>query len=147
MKKEFEGIVYNDDRMYVLYLCKCTITETRDHIVSTIHHVDIPDNYIWSVALFRNNDRYTGIKVDHFKSEEEAKEFILKVEPLVPLISLHGKAPSQPLSYEKLVEWKDTNGFVEYDYRKMFLPDSINPFESIYKLKKKALMASEGVSA
>lgn len=135
MKKVFEGILYNDDRMFVLYLCRCTIRETEDQIVTTIHHVQIPENYIWSVFTFRNNERYTAIKCNHFRTKVEAIKFIYEIEPQVPLVSLNGHPPANPLPYDKFLEWKKANGFQEYDYKRMFPPDSVNPIESFHRAK------------
>ncbi len=125
MKKEFKDIIYNDDRMFVLYLCKCTIKDKEGErfITTTIHHDEIPDDFIWSVITFRNNERYTAVKGNHFKTKEEAKAFIRETYPTVPLISLNGEAPQKPLQYDEFVNWCRNNDFKEYDYKKMFSSD------------------------
>ena len=135
MKTEFEGVIYNDDRMFVLYLCRCTIRETEDSIVTTIHHTQIPEDYVWSVITFRNNERYTAVKVNHFRTQDEAIQFISEIEPHVPLISLNGHPPVKPLPYHRFLEWKQANGFQEYDYKKMFPADAVNPSEKLYQPK------------
>jgi hypothetical protein len=53
------------------------------------------------------------------------------VEPLMPLISLGGKSPQQPLSYKEYLSWKEANGFKEYDYKSMYKPGGTNPCEHI----------------
>jgi len=135
MAIEFQGIIYNDDRMFVLYLCKCTIEENDQYFITKIHHNEAPENFIWTVITFRNNERYTAVKGDHFDTKEEAENFIRKVEPEVPLVSLKGGSPSRPLPYDKFLEWKTINGLNEYDYKKMFLPDTVNPIETLYHPK------------
>jgi hypothetical protein len=136
MKKEYEGIVYNDDRMFVLYLCKCTISENDEFIVTTIHHNETPRGAIWSVITFRNNERYTAVKGSHFESKEEAEAFTREIEPQTPLVSLNGSPPLEPLSYQEFLSWKERNNFEEYDYKKMFLPDTVNATENLYLPKK-----------
>lgn len=135
MKTEFDGVLYNDDRMFVLYLCRCTIQDTEDSIVTTVHHVNVPDDSVWSVPTLRNNERYTVVKVNHFRSRNEANQFISEIEPQVPLVSLKGHQPAKPLPYDKFVEWKQANGFREYDYKTMFPADSVNPVEKLYQRK------------
>lgn len=54
---EFDGVTYNDDRMFILYICKCTIEEDANSISTIIHYQEVPVNYIWSVATFRYSGR------------------------------------------------------------------------------------------
>lgn len=136
MKREFDGLLYNDDRIFVLYLCKCTIHENEDSIVTTIHHSQAPEEFVWAVVTFRNSERYTAIKSNHFKSRKEAEEFICELEPRVPLISLNGNSPREPLPYEEFIMWKRRNGFKEYDYKLMFSPDSVSPKEVLCQKKR-----------
>ncbi len=124
MKIEFEGEIYNDDRMFVLYLCKCTIEEDENTISTTIHHNEIPENAVWSVITFRNNERYVAVNGKHFKNKKEAKCFIHDTYPEVPLVSLGGQPPSQTLPYQDFVNLNKRNKFEEYDYRKKF-PDDV----------------------
>jgi len=130
---EFEGEVYNDDRMFVLYVCKCTVTMNDDNIqATTIYHQAAPDNCKWCVVTFRNNLRYRAFRVDHFDTEKEAVAYSTYVEAETPLISLDGRAPNPLLTYEEFVDWKNNKAFKEYDYKKMFSENTINPRETIY---------------
>ncbi len=133
---EFEGELYNDDRMFVLYLCKCTIEEDDDSVSTTIHHEDVPVGFIWSVATFKNTPRYMLYKIDHFESEDEAKAYLAHVEPTTPQTSLGGQSPNRPLSNQDYDDWKDENGFKEYDYKAMFLDDSVNPKDRMTRSKQ-----------
>ncbi len=130
---EFNGEIYNDERMFVLYVCKCTVDINDDVISTTIYHEEAPENYKWCVVTYRNVTRYMSTRVDHFDSESDAIAYMKKVEPDVPLISLGGKSPHDPLPYDQFVIWKERNKFKEYDYKKMYLPGGSNPREVIYK--------------
>lgn len=131
-KISFEGEVYNDDRMFVLYVCKCTVAVEHDIIATTIYHEKPPESYKWCVVTYRNVRRYRAVNADHFESENDARTYMAKVEPTVPLISLGGRSPDIPLSYDKFIDWKEKNGFKEYDYKKMYtMPGGNNPQETI----------------
>ncbi len=93
-EKAFNGEIYCDDRMFVLYLCKGTVDIDDDLITTTIYHEEAPKDYKWCLVTYRNVDRYSIVRVDHFNSKDEAKAYMKKVEPTVPLISLGGGAPS-----------------------------------------------------
>ncbi len=121
---EFDGEFYNDDRLFVLYLSKCSIKEDSETITTTIYHKVAPEDHLWCVTMYRNVARYRPYKVFHFENKIEAKAFIRETEPLSPLISLQGKSPPENLvlSYEDYLAWKKANRFQDYNYKDMF-PD------------------------
>lgn len=129
---EFNGEIYHDDRMFVLYLCKCTVDINEDIMITTIYHEEAPENHKWCIVTYKNIARYLATRVDHFNSENEAIAYIKQVEPQVPLISLGGRSPETPLPYDHFVIWKERNKFKEYDYGKLYLPDGTNRKEIIY---------------
>ena len=135
-KIEFNGEIYNDDRMFVLYICKCTVCIKDETIETIIHHETAPDDHKWCLVTYKNVPRYMPTRVDHFDSENEAIAYMKKVEPEVPLVSLGGKSPNTPLPYDEFVRWKEENNFKEYDYKKMYLPGGTNPSEMVINLKK-----------
>ena len=127
---ELDGVIYNDDRLFVLSVCRCTVTELGDDTVETvIHHENGPPSHTWCVATFRNTARYPLTRVDHFQTEEEARTYLQSIEPSVPRVSLGGSSPAAPLSYEGFLKWKAENHCQEYDYRRMYLPGGTNPQE------------------
>lgn len=132
----FNDEVFNDDRMYVLYVSKCTVEEDDKTITTTIHHVTAPTDHIWCVVTYKNIPRYKAVRVDHFLRESEAMLYVKSVEPQTPLISLYGKSPVRPLTYIEFSDWKKLNQFCEYDYKKMYLPGGTNPMEIIVQPKK-----------
>lgn len=102
----YEGKIYNDDRIFILDL------------VLTERHC----RTLWAVVTRRNYERFPPIRVDKFRSKEEAIVYIKQIEPTTPLISLGGKSPEQPFSYE--------------DYCKRLNEKNIPSAIEIYELNK-----------
>ncbi len=123
----FQGEFYNDDRMFVLYVCKCTLADgDADTVATTIYHDSAPAGHNWCIVTYRNTARYPAVRVDHFDSLDQARAFFEQVEPTGPLISLGGISPSIPLSYDKYVEWKVENQLKEFEYTSMYFPGGKN---------------------
>ena len=133
---EVNGERYHDDRMFILYVCRCTVEIDGDVVSTTIYHEEAPINHKWCVVTYKNVTRYPPTRVDYFDSENEAVAYVKKVEPGVPLISLGGRSPHPPLPYEQFVKWKEENGFREYDYRQRYPPGGTNPCEVILSKKE-----------
>ena len=133
----FNGELYNDDRMFVLYVCKCLIVgEDATTITTTICHDSAPAEHKWCLVTYRNTARYPVHRVDHFDTEQLARSYQKRIEPTVPLISLGGKAPVSPLDYDQFVEWKARNKFSEYDFRSMYTPGGHNHRETVISSKR-----------
>ena len=129
--------IYNDDRMFVLYVCKCTFKNGHgDTVATTIYHASAPAEHTWCIVTYRNTARYPAVRVDHFESLDHARAYVERVEPMVPLISLGGIPPSIPLSFEKYVEWKTINQLKEYEYASMYLPGGQNHRETLITPKR-----------
>lgn len=134
---EFNGETYQDDRMFVLHLCKCTVANLEDDVLETkIYHEKSPDKHYWCLVTYRNVPKYPAIRVDHFDSLEAARDYMQRVEPTVPLISLGGNSPKTPLPYDQFVEWKTKNQLNEYDYKKMYTEGDTNPIEVVLSKKR-----------
>src|ERR1035437_3399696 len=93
----FNGQNYFDDRLFVLYLCKGKVEIGSDVVTTTIYHNNGPEFSVWCVVTYRNCDRYPAYRVDSFNKKDDAIEYIKKVEPETPLISLNGAIPSSPV--------------------------------------------------
>ncbi len=132
----FDGEIYNDDRIFVLFIAKCTTRETDEFIATTIHYETTPNDAGWCVATFRNVERYRAYRIDSFDTKAEAEEYLAEVEPITPLISLGGKSPAHPMPLEKYSKWKSDNNFKEYDHKTMFPTDVKKPEETITRWKK-----------
>lgn len=136
---EFQGQQYYDDRLFVLYLCKGTveIEPDGDGVVWTeIYHEQAPVDHFWCVATYRNCNRYPLYRVDSFYKKEDALAYIKKVEPETPLISLGGKSPEHPLSYEDYLLSKNKNNLKDYNWQELYTPGGSNASESIGQTKE-----------
>jgi len=115
---EFNGETYRDDRMFVLYVCPCTVDDLDQNTIETvIYHEAPPAEHLWCVVTYRNTSRFPATRVDHFRTHDEAHAYLQKVEPSVPLVSLGGSSPRVPLPYAEFAEWKSRNQFKEFDFR------------------------------
>ena len=133
---EFNGQSYYDDRLYVLYLCKGTIkVEPDGDVFTTIYHEKAPKEHVWCVVTYRNMARYPLYGVDSFYKKDDAVRYMQKIEPEVPLISLGGNPPQQPISYEDFLLWKNENGFKDYDWQSLYSSDGTNARETIGQTK------------
>ena len=95
---EYEGQIYNDDRIFVLHIAKCTVAPIDDETIeTTIYHDQPPAEHIWCLVTYRNVARYPAVRVDHFESNEAARVYMERVEPTVPRISLGGQSPVRPM--------------------------------------------------
>lgn len=79
----WQGQLYKDDRLFILDL-------------QLAHKNKKP---VWAVTTRRNVDGFPPFRVDDFPTKEAAIEFIQKIEPETPRISLAGKSPQHPLDY------------------------------------------------
>ena len=129
---KFNGEIYNDDRLFVIAICKCKVADADGGMVETvIHHENAPADHLWAVVTFRNTRRYPISRVDHFASADAAQAYLQSVEPQVPLVSLGGSPPKVPMLFDKYTAWKVANNCEEYDYRRMFSPGGANPCEMV----------------
>ena len=118
---EFQGLEYFDDRLYVLYLCNGIVDTKQDDIVTTtIYHDKAPEDHLWCIVTYRNCSRYPAVRVDSFYKKDDAMEYLKKIEPETPLISLAGKSPDTVVSFEEFQKWKRENGLKEYNWKEMF---------------------------
>jgi len=131
----FDDEIYNDDRMFVTGVYKCSVNEDEDCIATIIHHTNPPKEHKWCVAIFRNVSRYRALRAYNFDTEIEAKQALAEIEPTTPLISLGGNGPKSPMSYDEYLKWKTDNNLQDYDYKKMFPADTVNPEDTIYERK------------
>ncbi|MBV2089327.1 MAG: hypothetical protein KUF72_00405 [Candidatus Thiodiazotropha sp. (ex Ctena orbiculata)] len=133
---EFNGERYNDDRMFVLYICRCTVRVSDEYEITAIYHEDAPKESHWCLITFKNVSRYIAHRVDHFETRREAEIYAAHIEPQTPLISMGGESPTNPIAITDYLKWKHENKFQEYDYKKMFPQGVKNPQENIYVNKE-----------
>jgi hypothetical protein len=76
---QFNGEPYNDDRMFVLYICKCTVnTIEGDTVETTIYHENAPEAHKWCLVTYKNIAKYPAVRVDHFESLKAAEDYMKK---------------------------------------------------------------------
>ena len=149
---EYEGHLYNDDRIFVLYIARCTEKKVKPgYLEYVIYHTNPPtknknpktilstlinkfkaddqDVYMWGVVTYRNTARYPCMGVKAFYDKEAAQKYLIKVEPTTPLVSLNGRGSE--MTYDDFVDWKNQQAFKEYDYKKMYLAGGENPSEIV----------------
>ncbi len=104
---EFDGELYRDDRMHVLYICKGITTIEGDRVSTTIYHEESPVDAKWCLVTYRNNSRYMAISSKLFDSKQNAEAYRRHIEPMTPLISLGGRPRNPPPPYEEFLRWKE----------------------------------------
>jgi hypothetical protein len=134
---DFDGESYNDDRVFVMAVCRCTVSEVEGGVTETvIYHENAPADHIWAVVTYRNTCRYRCSRVDHFPSFSTASAYMRSVEPTVPRVSLGGASPGAPIPYEEFLAWKIAGGLQEYDYRKVFSAGGENAREVVLSQRR-----------
>jgi hypothetical protein len=129
---ELDGISYNDDRMFVLYLARCEARDRENGLVDWIvYHREAPNRAGWGLVTYRNSGRYPVVRVDAFSSREEAEAYMRRIEPEVPRVSLGGRSPIPAPTYDEFLRWKRDLGLKEYEYAAFFTATGINPREII----------------
>jgi hypothetical protein len=87
--KLWQGLAYLDDRLFILDLQQAVKKGQN----------------VWVVTTRRNVKGFPPWRVDDFKTKEEAINYLKKVEPSTPRISLRGKSPSPEPSYQEYLAW------------------------------------------
>lgn len=134
---KFEEQEYFDDRLFILYLCKGKVEIEPDGVViTTIYHEQEQTDFVWCVVTYKNCLRYPLYRVDSFYKKEDAMAYMEKIEPETPLISLGGKSPEQPISYDEYLKWKNKNGLKDYNWQELYTSSGSNASERIYQTKE-----------
>ena len=93
---------FHDDRMFVLQVAPVTLS--RD-----IGSCSLPKtSKRWAVITRRNVPGYPPSRTDDFHSREEAVAYLKKVAPQTPRVSLGGKSPDPPLSWDGFQDWLES---------------------------------------
>ena len=93
--KLWQGQLYFDDRMFILDLQQALKNGQP----------------VWAITTRRNIEGFPPRRSDAFHSKEEATRYLKEVEPSTPRISLKGKSPNPPISYEEHVKWCEAENF------------------------------------
>jgi hypothetical protein len=90
----WDGKIHNDDRLFILDLQPAT-KGGKD---------------VWAVVTRWNHEGFPPYKVNDFETQIEAIDFIKKIEPQTPRISLDGKSLNPTPSYIEYLELMKKNG-------------------------------------
>lgn len=116
----FDGEEFFDDRLYLVHVARCTVSEKDGVRATDVHLGRAPSQHLWCVVTRKNTNRWPPTRIDHFPTEDAALEYLMRVEPLTPLVSLDGKSPSRPLPYAEFCKWKEANGLKDFDWKLLF---------------------------
>lgn len=135
---EFEGHMYNDDRMFVLSAQQCSLTED-DETWSAIVHYDEPELAThWCVITLRNTPTYPRVKVNVFDTKDDAQAFYDDIERQTPMVSYNGDT-SPYMTIPEYKKWKSDNNLKEYDpvdYFKRFNTSSTSKNQETFTFLK-----------
>lgn len=94
---QFERDEYFDDRLFVLEVLKTrSVAEINSRWTEVIK---------WALVTRRNVSGYPVRRFDEFDNRREAINYLRKVEPETPRISLGGQAPDPLPTYAEYRRW------------------------------------------
>lgn len=98
---------YRDDRMYVMRITSGS-TRVVDGISETVtsskpRNGDGPSSVL--LITYRNVPSLPAVRSDDFRSIDEALEYVKRVEPTCPRVSLDGRSPKPTPSWQEHLEW------------------------------------------
>ena len=103
---------YRDDRMYVMRITAGSrrVSGDLEEAVTGLQ----PNSHGWSEAVllvtYRNVPSLPAVRSDSFDSFEDAIEYVKRVEPTCPRISLDGGSPDPTPSWQEHLEWLQEQG-------------------------------------
>ena len=108
---EHRSGAYRDDRMYVMRITRGATRQVEagpQPLTETITGPP-PAERGWTPSVllitYRNVPSLPAVRSDTFDSFEEAVEYVKKVEPTCPRVSLGGESPTPTPSWEEHLEW------------------------------------------
>ena len=98
---------YRDDRMYVMRLTTGSTRVDGDRKEAITGLKPQAQGWTETVLLltYRNVPSLPAVRSDSFDSLEEAIEYVKRVEPTCPRISLDGGSPEPTPSWQAHLEW------------------------------------------
>ncbi len=102
---------YRDDRMYVMRISS-KFEKMNDRLISASIKEDKSAIAKGAVVLvtYRNTYSLPAIRVDEFESLDEAINYVMRVEPTCPRVSLGGSGPNPTPSWESHLDWLRSEG-------------------------------------
>jgi hypothetical protein len=74
-----------------------------------------PEPSLWAVVTYKNVAEHPITGINHFETEEQARSYMMAVEPWIPLVSLGGQSPTEPLSPDDFQRWKEESKLADYN--------------------------------
>lgn len=103
---------YRDDRMYVMRLTSSfTIDEDGVITASMKRGEEIIPGKPLLLITYRNTQKLPAVRTDEFQSLQEALNYIQRVEPTCPRISLGGASPNPTPTWAEHLQWLHSLGF------------------------------------
>jgi len=104
---------YRDDRMYVMRLSADFLTSADGSITINGRDFNLKSRS-QHVALitYRNTLQLPAVRVDPFPNMDAAEDYIKRIEPGCPRLSLNGKSPDPVPGWNEHLEWLHENGLL-----------------------------------
>jgi hypothetical protein len=98
--------IYRDDRMFVLRITS-DFSRDSDGSVSAASRNDGDDDLAKPVVLitYRNTPGRPAIRAVDFASRGHALDYVMRVEPTCPRITLAGSSPEPAPSWQEHLDW------------------------------------------
>ena len=110
-QKLFSGSIYRDDRLYVMRVASNFTKDTDGAVtVALAAEPSIEADKPVVLLTYRNLPNLPAVRVDDFQSFAAAIDYIKRVEPTCPRISLGGSSPEPTPSWEEHLKWLHKQG-------------------------------------
>ncbi len=108
---------YLDDRMFVMGVWPMRVAKDPEENHQSVVFYDTvpPQPSLWAVTTYLNVEGYPIVGINHFEREDIARTYKAGIEPSIPLVSLGGQSPSEPMSPEDYAAWKTANNLGDFD--------------------------------
>jgi hypothetical protein len=127
-RKLFRGDVYRDDRMYVMRVAS-NFAKDEDGAVMVARaaepHIEADTPVV--LVTYRNLPKLPAVRVDDFPSFSAAIDYIKRVEPTCPRISLQGRSPEPTPAWQEHLEWLHGQGLQSAAEGDTPIPDGTDP--------------------
>jgi len=102
---------YRDDRIFIMKLSS-DFKHNEDGSIVSSREFPSSDLGLRPMLLvtYRNTEPLQPVKADNFSSLADAMAYIRKIEPACPRVSLGGRPPEPPLSWQEHLAWLHKQG-------------------------------------
>jgi hypothetical protein len=135
---------YRDDRMYVMRITS-NFTKDADGAVTVPMRIEGGSDLSKPVVLitYRNTPNLPAVRVDDFPSGREAIDYIMRVEPTCPRVSLGGRPMEPTPTWQEHLGWLHVQGLTSAAEGDAPIPHCVegesNPRETFMVAQKKPI--------